>query len=99
MMNKVLISPSISIVIDPGCRDWLTLEMEANDGATIGIFLKGLGETYPELGRMLFDADSGGISDGIDLVLNGNLLKNPDVTGIKLADGDTVTILPAYFGG
>ena len=96
---KILITPSISIVMEPNCRDWLTLERETPEEATIGSILKGLGDIYPELGRMLFDPESGDISEGINLVLNGNLIKTPGVAGIKLLDGDTVTILPTYYGG
>jgi molybdopterin converting factor small subunit len=97
--TKILITPSITSAIDSTCRDWLTLEKETPEGATVGTVLKELGSSYPELGRMLFDRESGGVSDGIELVLNGNLLIAPDIAGIKLAGGDTIIILPTYSGG
>jgi molybdopterin converting factor small subunit len=96
---QIRITPSLTSAIDPRIADWLTLEKETPEEATVGTILKELGLKYPELGRMLFDRESGGVSDGINLVLNGNLLIAPDIAGIKLAGGDTIIILPTYTGG
>jgi molybdopterin converting factor small subunit len=97
--TKVLISPSLTSAIDVKYRDWLTLERETPAGATLENVLKELSLTYPELGRMLFDREKGGVSEEIILVLNGHLLLSPDAAAIGVRDGDTLVILPTYTGG
>jgi molybdopterin converting factor small subunit len=97
--TKVLISPSLTSAIDVKYRDWLTLERESPEGATLETIMKELGLTYPEIGRMLFDREKGGVSEEIMLVLNGHLLLSPDPSVLEVRDGDTLVILPTYTGG
>ncbi len=99
MMVQVKITPSITSAIDPKYSDWLTLEREIQDEATVCDLLRSLARSYPSFGKMLFEGETGRVSDEINLVLNHSILETPEVAETRLKNGDTLIVLPVYSGG
>ncbi len=101
VMGKVLlkIPPSLAIVLNARVTDWFTLEKEIGEGATIGDLLADLAASYTDFRKVVFDSDTGKVSEQVNVFLNNNFLQGADVTETKLSDGDDVILLPVYSGG
>jgi molybdopterin converting factor small subunit len=78
---QIRITPSLTSAIDPRIADWLTLEKETPEEATVGTILKELGLKYPELGRMLFDREIAPDIAGIKLAGGDTIIILPTYTG------------------
>ena len=87
-----------SMLNEPG-TDWLIIENEIEDGTTIGDLLEGLASSYPGFRKVVFNPDAGEVSEQVLVVLNDELLQEPDVSESKLNDGDRVILLHVYTGG
>jgi len=79
--------------------DLVILEKEIGEEATIGDILTDLAFSYTDFRKVVFNPDTGKVSDQVNVVLNNNLLQFPEVTEAKLNDGDSIIILPVYSGG
>ena len=79
--------------------DLFTLEKEVREGTTIGDLLANLASIYTDFGKVIFNSDTGEVSDRIMVILNRKLLQGPDVEGVKLNNGDAVFLIPTYSGG
>jgi molybdopterin converting factor small subunit len=79
--------------------DWLIIEKEIAEGTTVKDLLSILVMTYPGFRKSVFNPDAGSVNEQINVVLNNELLTFEDMSHKLLADNDTVTILPMYFGG
>ena len=67
-------------------------------GATVGDILRGLDQACPGIGARLFD-EKGGLRRYVNVFYNDEdirFLKNLDTA---VADGDTLSIIPAIAGG
>ncbi len=100
-MRKVQlkIPPSLASIFDGQGSDWLILEKEIGEGATIGDLLAELAFSYADFRKAVFDPDTGKVSDQIMVILNDSLLQFTDMTEAKLDGGETVIIIPVYSGG
>ena len=68
------------------------------EGATIGEVLRHLVGTYPGLSGQVF-ADDGALHRFVNVYVNDDDVRYLDKLDTKVADGDTVSILPAVAGG
>ncbi|MFC1934632.1 MoaD/ThiS family protein [Chloroflexota bacterium] len=96
---QLKISPSLATMLDTKGTDWLTFEKEIEGETTIGDFLADFAASYTKFRKVVFDPDTGKVSDQLDIVLNDSFLPFPDVMEAKLADGDSIILLPTYTGG
>jgi len=68
------------------------------DGATIGEVLRNLVATYPAMAGQVLD-DQGALHRFVNVYVNDDDVRYLDRLDTKVADGDTVSILPAVAGG
>ena len=66
-------------------------------GGTVKAVLDDLGQRFPGVSQRLFD--NGQVRRFVNVYLNDEDVRFVDGINTKLADGDTVTILPAVAGG
>jgi len=67
--------------------------------ASVLELLRAITEGHPGLRQELFD-DEGALYEHVRVIINGHdLAHQPDGTGTRLADGDSVSIFPAIGGG
>ena len=100
-MGKVQlkITPSFASILDAQSSDWLIVEKEIGEGATIGDLLTDLAPGYDNFHDMVFNPNTGEISDRVMIILNDSLLQFPDVTKAKLKNGDSVMLAVVFPGG
>jgi len=67
-------------------------------GATIGEVLRDLVEAYPAMAGQVLTED-GALHRFVNVYLNDDDVRYLDQLDTKVADGDTVSILPAVAGG
>jgi molybdopterin synthase sulfur carrier subunit len=70
----------------------------AVDGATVGEVLKGLDAAHPGLGERLFD-DNGKIRRFVNVFLADEDVRFLSGLDTEVADGQTISIVPAVAGG
>ena len=68
------------------------------DGATVGEVFAQLTSRYPGLGDQLVD-DGGGLHKFVNVYRNDDDIRYLEQLDTKVADGDTISILPAVAGG
>lgn len=71
--------------------------MEAESGQLRDV-LAGLGDQYPALKEQVFGPD-GGLHKFVNIYINDEDVRYLENLDTKVADGDTVAILPAVAGG
>ncbi len=100
-MSKVKIKlPSwIAAKLDNKSSGWLTLEKELGEDTTIDGLLKDMVAAEPGFREALYNPDTGLPTEQVNFVLNGRLLTFKELSQIKLADGDTILLIPLYTGG
>jgi molybdopterin converting factor small subunit len=67
-------------------------------GATVGEVFTELTSRFPGLGDQLIDAE-GGLHKFVNVYRNDDDIRYLDQLDTKVADGDTISILPAVAGG
>lgn len=70
----------------------------AANGATIGEVLADLARAYPGMAGQLL-TDDGSLHRFVNVYVNDDDVRYLDALDTKVADGDTVSILPAVAGG
>ena len=100
-MHKVALKlPSwIAARLDANSSGWLTLEKEVAEGTTINDFLMGMVVAYPGFREAVYNPDTGLPTEQVNFVLNGRLLNFREMSQIILTDGDTIVLIPLYYGG
>ena len=73
-------------------------ETVAVDGATVGEALGALTERHPELRGRIFK-DDGSVRRFVNVFANAEDIRFQENLETELADGDTVSIVPAIAGG
>ena len=96
---KLKITPWIARMMDISSADWLTLEKEIGEEATIGDLLVELASAHPEFRNAVFDPDVGIFENQVMIFLNETIQQISVVTDTRLNDGDSVMLLPVYPGG
>ena len=90
---------AVTITIPTALRQYangqanLTLEAE-----TIGALLHGLIETYPDLGRHLFN-EQGKLRNFVNVYVGDEDIRYLEGEETRLQGGETVSIIPAIAGG
>ena len=67
-------------------------------GATVGEVLNSLTSEYSELRRHLY-SDEGKLRSFVNIYLNDEDIRYLEKEGTKVADGDTLSIVPSIAGG
>ncbi len=100
-MGKVRLKfpASFASILNAQGSDLVILEKEIGEETTIGDLLAALAFSYTDFRKVVFNPDTGKVSDQVNVVLNNSLLQFPEVTEAKLSDGDSIIILPVYAGG
>ena len=100
-MNKIRlkIPPFLASMLNAPGTDWLIIDKELEEGATIDDLLADLASNYPGFPKVIFNPDAGEVSDQVLVILNDSLLPGPDVAKTRLNDGDCITLLQVYSGG
>ncbi len=100
-MSKVQlkIPPFLASMLNAQSSDWLIIENEIEEGATIGDLLVDFACSHTGFRKVLFNPDAGEVSEQVLVILNGSLLQEPEVAETELNDGDSITLLPVYSGG
>ena len=100
-MGKVQlkIPPFFAYIMDSNASDWFVLEKEIGIETTICNLLTDIALSNSEFRKVVFNPDTGTISDQINIILNQKLINFPRGMETKLSDGDVVTLLPMYSGG
>lgn len=91
MAVKVHVTSVIQKVVD-GQREF------DSDGATVGELLTNIDRQYPGFAQQIMAAD-GKLHRFVNIYLNDEDVRFLDGQETALADGDTVSILPALAGG
>jgi molybdopterin converting factor small subunit len=68
------------------------------EGATVGEVFTALVERYPGLSNQLID-ESGGLHKFVNVYVDDDDIRYLDKLDTKVADGATISILPAVAGG
>lgn len=100
-MSKIRLKlPSwVATMIDAKSSGWLTLEKETGKDTTVSDLLADLAVTCTGFRQAVYDPDTGLVNEQINVILNDNLLTFREVSETKLTDGDTVILIPLYYGG
>ena len=101
-MGKVAVKISPSLICMThfkALNDWLNLERSIDGGSTVGELLTALTREHEDFRPMIFDPDTGLISDDVNVVVNDVLLLSSEAHKVKLKDGDCVILVPIYAGG
>ncbi len=96
---KLRLPSWIAARLEAKSSGWLTLEKEVAADATINDFLAGLVKTYPGFREAVYNPEAGLVNEQITVVLNDRLLTFQEISAVKLSDGDTIVLLPLYYGG
>ena len=68
------------------------------EGATVGEILKAVDATHPGIGERIFD-DAGQIRRFVNVFVDDEDVRFADGQNTQVADGATVSIIPAVAGG
>ena len=99
---------AITVLIPTALRAFTDRKSEAEaEGATVGDVIRSLAEIYPDIKQHLYqpgDAGtpgdlSGDLRSFINVFLGETNIKNLDGLDTKIADGDTIMLVPAIAGG
>jgi molybdopterin converting factor small subunit len=96
---QLKIPPFFAYIMESSTSDWFVLEREIGKETTICNLLTDIAISNSEFREVVFNPDTGIISDQINIILNQKLLNFPRGMDTKLRDGDVVTLLPLYSGG
>jgi adenylyltransferase/sulfurtransferase len=99
---------AVTVLIPTALRAFTDGKSEAEaEGATVGEAIRALAETCPDIKRHLYQmgdagapgAYSGELRSFINVFLGETNIKNMDGLDTKVADGDTIMLVPAIAGG
>ena len=96
---RLQITPSLAGIVNAQTSDWIVLEKEIGEGATLRDLLADLALGYTDFRKVVYNPETGEFGKQIMFVLNDGLVQPSDVSKVKLSDGDTIILLPVYSGG
>ncbi len=96
---RIEISPSVASMLKMDGSDWFILERQIREGGTVADVLTDVALDYTRFRKVVFDPDTGTLNDNINVVLNDSLLQSPDVSSVRLNDGDILILLTVFSGG
>lgn len=68
-------------------------------GESIGGFLRRIGESYPEFGKVIWDVARDDLSEHVQVILNDTVLEAVGPAATPLRPGDSILLVPPYLGG
>lgn len=97
---QIKINPSIvSMATATWFSAYLTVPYLLDGAATVGELLSNFTREHQEYTGIFFDAETGKISDNINVTLNRNMLVSSQADKVRIKDGDIILIMPIYEGG
>jgi len=100
-LNTIYLQTSSWITDTLGVRGstFYTFEKKVEAGTTLLKLFSDLARDYPEFKKLVFNPDSGKISDQVLLLMNQNLSRFEQVRTLSLNDKDAISLIPIIFGG
>lgn len=71
----------------------------ADPGATVGSVLRRFSSRFPQIEEALWDRQSGGLGEHIEVMVNDAVLGVHHTLDSLLRDGDRITLVGAFMGG
>ncbi len=96
---QLKIPPWIALMLNTGGTDWSVVEMEVEEGTTIGKLLADIASGNTNFKKGVFDPETKQVNNLISIILNDKLLQSSTAINLKLNEGDTLMLLPLYAGG
>jgi molybdopterin converting factor small subunit len=75
------------------------LREKVKEGTTLVAFLAELAGKFPEFRKMVFNPETGQLSEQVLIILNNRLIQYSEIQSIVLKDKDHITLAPVIFGG
>jgi molybdopterin converting factor small subunit len=75
------------------------VEKKVEADATLSTVFNDLAQAYPEFKKLVYDPDSGKLSDKVMLIINQRLARFDQVKASPLKDKDEISLVPVYVGG
>jgi len=95
MINiRLEISPYFADVLHVKGSEWINIEKDLKQWASIGDILVDLANNNVDFRKLVFNPLSRELTDEVMIALNGSLLQLSNLLEVKLKDGDHVMILP-----
>jgi molybdopterin converting factor small subunit len=89
----------VATSLDPKADGWLTVDKEVAPGTTVGRLLEEIAASSKDFRETVYNPAVGLVSEQINVLLNNTLLSYQEITQTKLNNGDSLLLLPVYFGG
>ena len=96
---QLRIPPWIASMLKVAGTDWSIVEMEIEEGTTVGKLLADIAIGNTDFRKGVFDSDTEQVNNLINVILNDTLIQSSTAKTLKLNDGDTLMLLPIYAGG
>ena len=96
---EVRLPPHISNMLDGKSSGWLVLEEEIDESTTVINLLSTLVATYPGFRETVYNPEVGSINEQLGVVVNDKLLTYQQISQTRLAENDSILLLPLYYGG
>ncbi len=94
-MTSMAVTVRLPTLLRPSADGAATID---SDGATVGEVFAELTGRFPGLADQLLDGE-GGLHKFVNVYRNDDDIRYLDQLDTKVADGDTISILPAVAGG
>jgi sulfur-carrier protein len=94
-MRVMAVTVRLPTLLRPAADGAATID---SDGATVGEVFTELTSRFPGLADQLLDGE-GGLHKFVNVYRNDDDIRYLDQLDTKVADGDTISILPAVAGG
>ncbi|MDR1411190.1 MAG: MoaD/ThiS family protein [Spirochaetaceae bacterium] len=94
---------AVTILIPTALRAFTDRKSEVQaEGATVGEAIRAFAEAYPDIKQHLYQTEDSGTSElrsFVNVFLGDTNIKNIGGLDTKVADGDTIMLVPAIAGG
>ncbi|MDR2740831.1 MAG: MoaD/ThiS family protein [Treponema sp.] len=94
---------AVTVLIPTALRAFTDRKSEAEaEGATVGEAIRAFAESYPDIKQHLYQTGETGTAElrsFINIFLGETNIKNLEGLDTKVADGDTIMLVPAIAGG
>jgi len=96
---KLRVPSWIAGQLEAQSSDQCKLDKEVEEGTTINELLAEMSVTYPGFRETVYNPDAGLVTEQIVVALNNRLLTFQEISRMHLSDGDSIDLLPLYYGG
>jgi len=74
-------------------------EKKVEPGTTLVVVFNDLAREYPEFKKMVYNPETGKLSDQVLLLINQKLARLDQLKASPLNDKDAISLMPVIFGG